>query len=235
MQPSPPFLGTRPTVVARTEFVNSGFTGAHLAGSPYRGWRMPSTLIAETAAALRAGDRFVYAYYDGIDKVAHEYGVASAHFDLELATVDQMVGSLLAAMPSGTTLLITADHGQVDVGERIVTPAPDVLALVAGQSGEGRFRWLHSRIGRQADLAEAAAGAHGDVAWVVTREQARDEKWFGPVVGAAAWARLGDVALVPFEPISFDDPDDSGPFRLVSRHGSLTSAEMLVPLVAAQA
>jgi hypothetical protein len=43
---------------------------------------------------------------------------------------------------------------------------------------------------------------------------------------------MGDVALVAREPISFDDPADTGPFRLVSRHGSLTSAEMLVPLLA---
>ena len=49
----------------------------------------------------------------------------------------------------------------------------------------------------------------------------------GPVA-----SRLGDVALVARDPISFDDPADSGPFQLVCRHGSLTSAEMLVPLIA---
>ena len=42
-------------------------------------------------------------------------------------------------------------------------------------------------------------------------------------------ARLGDVALVAHEPVSFHDPADSGPFELVCRHGSLTSAEVLVP------
>jgi hypothetical protein len=46
-------------------------------------------------------------------------------------------------------------------------------------------------------------------------------------------ARYGDVALVPFEPVSFHDPADSGPYSLVCRHGSLTSAEMLVPLLCA--
>ena len=46
-------------------------------------------------------------------------------------------------------------------------------------------------------------------------------------------ARLGDVALVAYAPVSFHDPADSGPFRLICRHGSLTSAELLVPLLAA--
>ena len=44
--------------------------------------------------------------------------------------------------------------------------------------------------------------------------------------------RLGDVALAAHEPVSFHDPADTGPFELICRHGSLTSAEMLVPLLA---
>ena len=47
-------------------------------------------------------------------------------------------------------------------------------------------------------------------------------------------ARLGDVALVAHQPVSFYDPADSGPFELICRHGSLTAAEVLVPFVAAQ-
>ena len=59
-----------------------------------------------------------------------------------------------------------------------------------------------------------------------------DQGWFGPVVSPPVAARYGDVALVPFEPISFHDPADSGPFPLVCRHGALTAEEMLVPLLA---
>jgi hypothetical protein len=44
--------------------------------------------------------------------------------------------------------------------------------------------------------------------------------------------RLGDVALVPYAPIAFLDPADTGETGLVARHGSLTPAEMLVPLLA---
>ena len=81
-------------------------------------------------------------------------------------------------------------------------------------------------------MLEAATAAHSDVAWVVSKEQVIDEGWFGPYVSSVAARRLGDVALVAREPISFDDPADSGPFQLVCRHGSLTPAEMYVPLLA---
>jgi hypothetical protein len=45
-------------------------------------------------------------------------------------------------------------------------------------------------------------------------------------------ARLGDVVLVPFAPMAFLDPADTGELRLKARHGSLTAEEMLVPLLA---
>ena len=44
--------------------------------------------------------------------------------------------------------------------------------------------------------------------------------------------RLGDVAIIPYEPVAYLDPADGGDVRLVCRHGSLTPEEMLVPLVA---
>jgi hypothetical protein len=127
-------------------------------------------------------------------------------------------------------LLVTADHGQVEVGRNIVRHSDDLLRMVALQSGEGRFRWLHARPGAEKDLIDAAVDEHGDTAWIVTRQQLLDEAWFGAAVSAPVISRLGDVALVAREPVSFHDPADTGPFPLVCRHGSLTSAEVNVPL-----
>jgi len=103
------------------------------------------------------------------------------------------------------------------------------------QSGEGRFRWLHATPGAADDLLKAATERYEDVAWVVSRQQTIDEHWFGPTFAAPMASRLGDVALVPFAPITFHDPTDSGPFPLICRHGSLTPAEVFVPLLAGNA
>jgi predicted AlkP superfamily pyrophosphatase or phosphodiesterase len=231
LQPIPPFLGHNVPVVTRAEFAGSGFTLAHLSGVRQIGIRMPSSLVVEVRRLLAAGEPFVYTYYEGIDKVAHEYGLGE-HYDAELVAADQLVADLLGVLPPGAALVVASDHGQVDCGDRLIPPDPDVLALTEMQSGEGRFRWLHARPGRAADLLAAATAAHGDVAWVVSAEQVVDEDWFGPRLSPAAAARIGDVALVARAPLAFDDPADSGPFRLVSRHGSLTAAEVLVPLLA---
>jgi hypothetical protein len=37
--------------------------------------------------------------------------------------------------------------------------------------------------------------------------------------------------LVPVTPTAFLDPADTGELRLLARHGSLTPAEMLIPLL----
>ncbi len=226
-----PFCHQRPPIVVRAEFEHSGFSRAHLRSSRFVGYRTMSTLAIEVARLLRAGEPFVYAYYDGIDKVAHEYGLGE-HYDAELVAIDWMVEYLQGVLPPGAALVVTADHGQVDVGDRVLRPHPEVLSMVDLQSGEARFRWLHATPGAADELYDAATRHHGDVAWVVRRDDIVRDGWFGPHVTDAAHRRLGDVALVARDDVAFDDPADSGPFDLIGRHGSMTSAEVYVPLLA---
>jgi predicted AlkP superfamily pyrophosphatase or phosphodiesterase len=232
LQSAPPFLGQRPPVVTRAEYRRSGFTGAHLDGVRFWGYRTVATLVTEIERLIHEAEPFVYGYYDGLDKVAHEYGLGS-HYAAELGFVDRVVEHLLSRLPPGTVLVVTADHGQVEVGKSVIPLASDVLAHCSMQSGEGRFRWLHARPGRARRLYESALAHYSDVAWVVEREAVLAAGWFGPKVREAAAARLGDVALVAHAPVAFYDPQDTGPYELVGRHGSLTAAEMLVPLLSA--
>ena len=234
VQPYDPFLGQTIPVVSMAELQDSAFSEAHLRGSRPSGWRAPSSIAVEARNQIQSGERFVYCYYPYIDKIAHERGFGP-YYEAELRAADELVANMLATLPAGTVLLVTADHGQVDVGERIKYPSDDLLSAVTFQSGEGRFRWLHCAPGASDALAEAATEEFGDVAWVVTKDQTLDEHWFGPTMTPAVSARLGDVALAAFEPVSFYEAADSGPFQLVCRHGSLTSAEVNVPLLAALA
>lgn len=234
IQGRPAFQGVRPPIVTRAEFAGTGFTAAHLGDTRFNGWRVTSTLVTEVRRLLQDGERFVYAYYDGVDKVAHEYGLGE-HYAAELQSADRLVQDLLDVLPPGAALVVTSDHGQVDVGDNCVPLHPDVMADVELLSGEGRFRWLHALPGRVDDLAAAARAHHGDLAWVRTRQQVIEEEWFGPKVSEAAAARFGDVVLAAIDPVAFLDPADTGPYVLQSRHGSLTSAEMLVPLLAERA
>lgn len=229
-----PFAGEPVTAVVRSQFAGTGLTQVMLGGTRLRGWRVTSTIVVEVKRALAAGQRFVYAYYDGIDNVAHEFGL-SDYYDAELADVDELVTALLGTLPPAAALVVTADHGQVDVAGRRSQIGREVAAMTSLIAGEPRFIWLHAKPGVDPeDLAAAARGAHGHEAWVHTREETIERGWYGGPVRSAWLDRMGDVAVVAYEPTAFWDTEAQGELRLVSLHGSLTPAEMEVPLVAAQ-
>jgi predicted AlkP superfamily pyrophosphatase or phosphodiesterase len=231
-QPLPLFPGAPGPVpvVTRSDYGSTGFSAAHLRNSPLRSWHTPAGLLTGVRSLVQAGNRFVYAYYEGIDKVAHARGLGESYDD-ELCYVDRMVADVLGVLPPGAVLVVTADHGQVEVGSSVEVLGADVMDGVTLLSGEGRFRWLHARPGAVEAVADAARAAFGDIAWVRTKDEMVEEGWLGGVPSATVSSRLGDVVLAPFTPTAFLDPADTGELRLSARHGSLTPAEMLIPLL----
>ncbi len=231
-QPFPSFPGSKGPVpvVTRHDYGPTGFTAAHLGRVELNRWHTPAGLVTAVRELTAAGAPFVYAYYEGIDKVAHARGLGQ-YYDDELRAVDRLVGDVLDVLPPAACLVVTADHGQVDVGGSVEVLGPDIMKDVTLISGEGRFRWLHVRPGAGADVAQTASELHGDVAWVKSKEQVVTEGWLGGVPSPEVAARLGDVVLVPFAPTAFLDPADTGELRLRARHGSLTPDEMLIPLL----
>lgn len=229
--PAFPWDGATTHVVSRADYAATGFSAAHLADAELHGWVTPSGLAVEVRRLLAAGEPLVYAYYDGVDRVAHARGLGE-HYDAELRAADRLVADVLDVLPPGAVLAVTADHGQVEVGATVEVLGSDVMDGVQLLSGEGRFRWLHVRPGATEDVAAAAGAAFGHVAWVRTFEEIVDEGWLGGEPVPEVRARMGDVVLAPYTPTAFLDPADTGEQRLVSRHGSLTEAEMLVPFVA---
>lgn len=228
-QPIVPFLGSKPTVVSPAMFAESGFTAAHLRLSNYVGYWLPSSIGVEIGHAVRNGEPFVYAYYDGLDKIGHIKGFGD-HYEAELRVIDDLVKSITDTLPPGVALIVTADHGMVQVGENLIPISKEVRNLTTSVSGEARFVWLHAENGYAEDLFFAAKEAHGDVAWVLPVEQILEEGWFGHDVTDSAKSRLGDVALVVHDSAALVLPEKPGP-SLVARHGSITDEEARVPLL----
>jgi hypothetical protein len=142
------------------------------------------------------------------------------------------VGELIAVLPPGATLLVTADHGHVDVRDSTETLDGELVDACALVTGEARFRWLHAPPGGEERLADLAKARYGDAAIVRTRDEVEREGWFGPTVSPVARSRMGDVAIVATGDTAYLDPTDPSEPRLGSRHGALTSAEILIPLLA---
>lgn len=218
-------------VVQPSRFVGSGLTLAALRGA--------SAVVAETlqdrveaaGRALREGRRAVYLYWGDVDHVGHSRGFASPEWVAELKHLDAGMGLLARTLPKGTLLVVTADHGMVDVGERIdVLQEPGLAEGVELLAGEERA--LHVYTGDAARLAERWRGILGGRALVMTKDEALGTGVFGRA-GRRAYEAMGDV--VSFQASNLSVVDGSlrppGGARMVGVHGSLTRQEMLVPLI----
>ena len=221
--------------VAHGSFRLSGLSAAAMRGADYRPSDTMGALVAQAAAALQgAAPALAMVYYGGLDATGHACGCKSDAWRYQLGHVVKLAEQLAGALPDGTVLHVTADHGMVDVvpEARIdVDALPQLRAGVALLGGEPRARHVYSAAGAAADVLAAWRDALGDTAWVVCRGEAIADGWFGPVNPALA-DRIGDVIAAPagcFAIVATKaEPRES---TLVGMHGSLTPADQLVPLL----
>jgi hypothetical protein len=234
VQPHAGFCGRAVPVVTRAAFDGTGFTQAHLRTGRLDGWAELSDLVANSARAVAEGAPLVYAYYDGVDKVAHDVGLRHEDLAAELAVADRLVADLLDALPPTCALAVTADHGHVHVGPAGMRDLGAVAQLASAYSGEGRFRSLHAGPGAAKRLREVALDAYGHEAWVLTRDEVWASGLLGPPPSPTVRGRIGDVVLLAREDVAYVAPDALREATLMGCHGSITPAELDVPLVAAR-
>ena len=231
IQPITPQLhldGAPVPYVAKELFRTSRFTRAHLRGCRYLGSDDPPSMVA-TAVTAAMESRFVMVYHDGIDKTAHHTGLGDA-YDAAIMEAEMMVADLRRQLPDDVAVVVTSDHGQVAGGPSELSLGQAGLAHVAFMSGEGRFRWLHAHPGEAHDLLDHVQNDLGDSAWLFSKRQAIAEGLFGDIDDVVS-DRLGDVAVLPHGNDFMADPKEPKESRMKSRHGSLTEAEMLIPLI----
>jgi hypothetical protein len=228
--------GVNAYTVGPREHMASGLTRAALRGAQYRPAFSMGDLAGETIAALKApGRNFVYAYHPDLDMTGHVRGIGSHAWRLQLGLVDQLAQALAERLPRDSTLVITGDHGMVDVApeDRIdFDQEPTLQPGVRLLGGEPRARHVYTREGAQAEVLAAWRERLGDRMWVLEREDAIERGWFGPTVSDGARARIGDVIAAAQGPVGIVQPSVlSVEAMLVGHHGSLTAAEQLVPFL----
>jgi hypothetical protein len=219
--------------VARGAFRGNGLTAAAMRGADFWPADTMGALAAQAAAAISEHRRaFVVAYHGDLDATGHMFGVGSDSWYYQLAHVDKLAEQLARSMPSGSYLYVTADHGMVDVGteDRIdVDAIPELRSGLHLLGGEPRARHLYAEPGAAGDVLAAWREVLGERAWVLSRDEAIKDGWFGPV-DARMVDRIGDVVAAPVGSAAIvatkAEPRESA---LVGMHGSLTPSDQLVP------
>lgn len=228
--------GVAVTRVGPAYFDGSGLTHAALRGGRFSAAGGLAQRVDATLAALRSDTRaLVYLYWGEVDKVGHVHGCDSWQWTAELEAVDAQMRRLVASVPDDTAVVLTADHGMVDIPhmQRIdLAHDAELAAGVRHVGGEARGLQLHVEPGAVDDVLATWRGRLRDQAWVVRREEAEAASLFGPV-DAGVRDRIGDVIVVMRDDIAVVDSRTQRPelLALIGQHGALTDAEVAVPFL----
>jgi hypothetical protein len=231
--------GLRAVAVGGTRYADSGFTRAVLRGAEYRSGAKVPDRFAEALRVVRDGPALVYVYVSELDQIAHAHGWESDRWIAALEALDAEIDAFARRMPRGTGLLVTADHGVVDVPAHrhvFVDASPELLDGVRHVAGEPRCLGLVLEPGLDAEgrtaLLERWRAAEGDRAWVLSGDEAIAAGLYGEVEPENR-DRIADVLVAARSGVAYYDrrePDRRGE-DMVGQHGSLTDEETRIPLI----
>jgi hypothetical protein len=228
--------GVAVTRVGPKAFDGAGLSEAGLRGGKYAGAESVGERVAEAVAAVRrSAPSLTYVYFGDLDATGHRRGCAGEAWRQELAHVDRFVAQLASALPAGSTLLVTSDHGMVDVPfdrRWDVASTPALEADVDAVAGDLRAVHVHARRGAAADVLAAWRETLGRDFWVLSRDDAVAAGLYGPVADHVR-PRIGDVVAVARADSAVVHSRVLPPsiLGLCGLHGSVTDAELVVPLL----
>jgi hypothetical protein len=227
--------GVSARAVLPAVFIGSGLTEAAYRGAEFHPADPTDDYARLLADQLRAAPGLVYGYTPELDTAAHIFGIGSDQWHTAAANVDSLLSRLLDSLPANTAVLVTADHGGINVPpeSRVdLDTDPRLAEAIRVVAGEARVRYLHTEPGAAGDVQAVWSELLDGRVTVYSREQAVATGMFGPVTARHA-ERLGDVVVVCSGDTavlaSAHEPPEMS--RLVGFHGGGTAAEMAIPLI----
>lgn len=219
----------------------SGFTKAVLRGAEYRSGTSIEDRLGTARAVLDSIDRgILYVYVPELDQAAHSHGWESPKWTGVLETLDSAVGGFAATLGRREGMLVTADHGVLDVPAHSHVLFGEDPALVDGirfVAGEPRCLQLHvepdASESHRVSLLERWRAAEGERAWVLSRSEAITGGWFGPRVDAEVVPRIGDILVAARKGVAYYDTRAAVKKgrAMVGQHGSWSPEEANIPLL----
>jgi len=196
--------------------------------------------LDEAALAIRGRDAreaFTLLYRTEPDATMHECGARSGRAVKALAQLNAWAEALAGKLRD-TTLIVTADHGLIDVTERVwLNECREIMrCLVMPPSVESRAASLFVKRGREREFEAAFREKLGADFLLMPREEALSRQLFGPGrLHDKTDDFLGDyLALATGTRAIYYRAEGGAPHgKMIGHHAGLTEQEMLVPLIVA--
>jgi hypothetical protein len=227
--------GVSARAVLPAAFIGSGLTEAAYRGAQLHAANTDDDYAQLVIEEIRAAPGLVYAYTAALDNAAHLFGVGSPEWHAAAVGVDGLLTQLVETLPSDAVLLVTADHGGLNVPDtaRIDLDAdPRLSAGVRAVAGDPRVRYLYTQPGAASDVIAAWSELLDGRAEVRSRDDAVAAGLFGfvrpdhrPRIGDVVVTCTGETAVLA---TAHEPPEVA---QLVGFHGAATPAEMAIPLI----
>ncbi|UCE89128.1 MAG: alkaline phosphatase family protein [Pseudomonadota bacterium] len=229
-------------IISPDWIIDSEYNLAHSGAARRHGYSTMDQMFEMLASAVERAKvcQYVYAYWPELDRLAHEYGISSGEVAAHLRELDAAFAALLERIAgTNTTLIVTADHGFVDVsddGRMNLTDYPDLAQdLWMPLCGESRVAWCYVRPGKFEDFAARVDEKLGHRAVLYDSGELVAQGWFGLGDAHPRLAeRIGTHALLMADGCILKDwlPNER-PYQHAGVHGGTSADEMYVPLIVA--
>ena len=227
--------GVSVTHVAAKRYEGSGFTQAALRGARYVGANGIDEMATAVASALKPQPSFVYTYLNTLDSAGHSDGVGSDKWLSALQQVAEFITKVKQAVPNGTRIWVTSDHGMVNSTEQVILGQDNkLLENVTLIGGEPRARHIYINEGAISETISRWQEFFGSKAKILSKDIAIKDGLFGPVVTEDSTERMGDLIAIANNDLILVDParvrEESS---MVGHHGGVTDIEIEIPLLLA--
>jgi hypothetical protein len=183
---------------------------------------------------------YTFLYLPHLDTVSHIVGPMHDEAISMAHTLDAELARLASLLGESARIIVSADHGQILVPHdnqiELFDDDPMLEILEVPPTGEGRFPLFHLSDENRGSFEAMFAERFGDRLVLLAIEEIERMGLLGPgPMTRVAKARFGQYAAIPLENHTLTYLPPSIPPRSspIGRHGALSRAEMLVPLIVA--
>jgi predicted AlkP superfamily pyrophosphatase or phosphodiesterase len=190
-------------------------------------------MVDATQKALAEPNSFTYLYINALDHAGHNDGVGSEKWLIAMEQIADLIGLLANRLPANTDFYVTADHGMVNVGEKIVLGIDNqLMENISLVGGEPRARHMYIKDGALEETIASWREQLGDTALIYSKSEAISQQLFGADISPESFDRMGDfIAIAKNEMIMIDPSRVPQESAMVGHHGGLTETELAIPLL----
>jgi hypothetical protein len=227
--------GVTVSTVGPAEYDRSGFTMATMPNAKYIAASSFEDRFKEALRALAVPNSLTYLYFPELDQLAHRYGSSSSYWLNALEELDSELTKFSKAIPSTAGVILTADHGIIDVPieRHIYLDEFECLDDLEQIGGDPRVSFLYFPLGTNL-LAkrEDISAAIGSFCGVVTVPELVEAGWLEKLSSQAQLVAPDLVLLPSSDRVAYHRGfAKARSLLMIGQHGGMTQAEWEVPLI----